>query len=161
MNVKSISRNCGVLYILTVSAFLFSNLFLKGNLVDAGNLSGTLQRVADNAFAYRLGVSIDFLAMVGVMGLAFSLFAILKPVDYYFALLALGLRIGEVVLQAGAKIPDYLLLTLSQSALSTPGSGTTDLVTIGQMLINGSTLAVWLSFVFFSIGSLFNNFLFY
>ena len=76
MNVKSISRNCGVLYILTVSAFLFSNLFLKGNLVDAGNLSGTLQRVADNAFAYRLGVSIDFLAMVGVMGLAFSLFAI-------------------------------------------------------------------------------------
>ena len=160
MNTKSISRICGVLYISTVLAFLVSNLFLKAQLVDAEDISNTFRLVADHAFQYRLAVSIDFLAMVAVMALAFSLFAILKPVNPYLALLALGLRIGEVVLQAGAKIPDYLLLQLSQAA-SSSGNGVAEMEHLGQMLIAGSTQAVWLSFVFFSIGSLFNNFLFY
>lgn len=161
MNTKSISRICGVLYISTVLAFLVSNLFLKEQLVDAENISSTFKLVADNAFQYRLAVFIDFMGMVAVMALAFSLFYILKPVNPYLALLALGWRIGEVVLQAGAKIPEYLFLTLSQSVASSPGNGMAELDYLGQMLIAGSTQAVWLSFVFFSIDSLFNNFLFY
>jgi len=161
MNTKSISRICGVLYISTVLAFLLSNLFLKQQLVDAENISNTFKLVADNAFQYRLAVSIDFVAMVAVMALVFSLYVILKPVNPYLALLALGLRIGEVVLQAGAKVPDYLLLTVSQLAVSSSGTGVAELDYLGQMLIAGSTQAVWLSFVFLSIGSLFNNFLFY
>ncbi len=161
MNTKSISRICGILYVFTVLAFLASNLFLKAQLVDANNISNTFKLVANNAFQYRLAVSIDFLAMVAVMALVFSLYAILKPVDPYFALLALGLRIGEVVIQAAAKVPDYLLLSFSQSAGAISGTGVTDAETIGQMLLAGSTQAVWLSFVFLAIGSLFNNFLFY
>lgn len=160
MNTKSISRICGILYASTVLAFLASNLFLKEQLVDAGDISGTFKLLAEHAFQYRLAVSIDFLAMVAVMALAFSLFAILKPVHPYLALVALGLRIGEVVIQAGAKIPDYLLLKLSQTALSY-GSGVAEMEHLGQMLIAGSNQAVWLSFVFLAIGSLFNNFLFY
>jgi hypothetical protein len=161
MNTRTISRICGVLYLSTVFAFLANNLFLKEQLVDAENISSTFQLLANNAFQYRLAVSIDFLAMVAVMALAFSLYAILRPVHLYLALLALGLRIGEVALQAGAKIPDYLLLALSQSVASSPGSGIAELGYLGQMLIVASTQAIWLSFVFFSIGSLFNNFLFY
>ena len=55
----------------------------------------------------------------------------------------------------------YLLLTLSQSAASSPGGGTAELVSLGQILIAGSTRALWLSFVFLSIGSVLNNWLFY
>jgi hypothetical protein len=97
--------------------------------------------------------------MVAVMALAFSLFAILKPAHPYLALVALGLRIGEVVLQAGASIPDYLLLHLSQTVALSGGVAETEY--LGRLLVAGSTQAVWVSFVFFSIGSLFNNFLFY
>jgi len=99
--------------------------------------------------------------MVAVMALVFSLFTILRPVSPYLALLALGWRIGEVVLQAGAKVPDYLLLTLSQSAAASPGSGIAGLESLAQVLIAGSTRAVWLSWVFLTIGSIFNNALFY
>lgn len=130
-------------------------------LVDAENPASTFNLVANNAFQYRLAVSIDFLAVVAVMSLAFTLYVILKPINPYLALLALGWRIGEVVLQAGAKIPDYLLLTLSQSATSSSGVDLSSTGAIGQMLIAGSNQAVWASLVFLSIGSLFNNFLFY
>jgi hypothetical protein len=161
MNTRSVARICGVLYLVTVLAYLASNFLLKGQIVDAGNVTATLARVASSPAQYRLGISIDFLAMVGVMALAFTLYVILRPFDPYLALLALGWRIGEVVLQAGAKIPDYLLLTLSQSVASSPGSGTADLVQLSQVLIAGSTRALWLSFVFLSMGSLINNYLFY
>jgi len=160
MNTKSISRICGILYVSTVSAFLVSNLFMKEQLVNANNIPNTFKLLAENAVQYRLAVSIDFLAMVAVMALVFSLFAILKPVHPYLALLALGLRIGEVVIQAAAKIPDYLLLQLSQTTLSA-GSSVSEAEQLGRMLIAGSTQAVWISFVFLGIGSLFNNYLFY
>jgi xanthosine utilization system XapX-like protein len=154
MNTKSISRICGILYVSTVLAFLVSKLFFQGQLVDANNISNTFKLLAENAFQYRLAISIDFLAMVAVMALVFSLFAILKPIHPYLALVALGLRIGEVVIQAAAKIPDYLLLQLSQTAQSS-ASG------IAEMEQLGHTQAVWVSFVFLGIGSLFNNYLFY
>jgi hypothetical protein len=160
MNIKSISRICGILYVSTVPAFLVSKLSIQGQLVDVNNISNTFKLLAENAFQYRLAVSIDFLAMVAVMVLVFSLFTILRPVHAYLALVALGLRIGEVVIQAAAKIPDYLLLQLSQTALSSGGS-VPETEQLGRLLIAGSTQAVWISFVFLGIGSLFNNFLFY
>jgi hypothetical protein len=161
MQTKSIARICGVLYIVTVLAFLVSNLVLKAQLVDAEDIPGTFNQIADHTSRYRLAVSIDFLAMVGVMALAFSLYTILRPVNPYWALLALGWRIGEVILQAGAKVPDYLLLDLSKSAAAVSGSEIADMERLGDMLMNGSMLALALSFVFFSGGSLVNNFLFY
>jgi hypothetical protein len=160
MNTKSISRICGILYVSTVLAFLVSNLFLKEQLVNTNNISNTFKLLAENAFQYRLAVSIDFLAMVAVMALVFSLFAILKPIHQYMALIALGLRIGEVVIQAAAKIPDYLLLQLSQTAQLSGGS-VAETEQLGRMLVAGSTQAVWISFVFLGVGSLFNNYLFY
>lgn len=160
MNTKLISRICGILYVSTVLAFLASNLFLKEELVHADNISNTFELLAEHSLQYRLAISIDFLAMVAVMALVFSLFAILKPVHPYLALVALGLRIGEVVIQAAAKVPDYLLLQLSQTALSSTG-GAEEIEQLGRMLIAGATQAVWISFVFLGIGSLFNNFLLY
>ena len=161
MNTKKIARICGWLYLSTVLAFVLSNLILKGRLVDVEDISSTFKLISANAFQYRLSVSIDFLAMVAVMGLVFSLFAILKPIHPYFALVALGLRIGEVVIQAGGKIPDYLLLQLSQTAVAYSGDSSAGFESLGKMLIAGSTQALWVSFVFLSIGSIFNNYLFY
>ena len=161
MKTKPISRICGVLYVATVLAFLVSNLFLKEPLVDAESVPGTLSALAENAFRYRLALSIDFLGMVAVMALVFSLFTILRPVSPYLALLALGWRIGEVILQAGAKIPDYMLLELSQSVAASSGARFANLEPLGQMLIAASSWALWLSFVFLSAGSIFNNWLFF
>lgn len=159
MKHKSISRIIGWLYISTVLAFLGSNLLLKDQLVDAGNIQKTFSMVAANATQYRIAISIDFLAMVAVMALAFSLFVILKPFNPYLAQLALGWRIGEVILQGAAIVPGFLLIKLSQSVVSSPGLAGVE--PIGLMLILGSMKIVWISFVFLSLGSVFNNFLFY
>jgi hypothetical protein len=161
MNTRSISRICGVLYVTTVLASMAGNLLLKERLVDYENVPGTLRLVAANALQFRLAVAVDFVAMVAVMALAVCLLAMLKHVSPFMALLALGWRIGEVVLQAGARIPDYLLLTLSRTVGSSSAMVTAEVEHLGQLLLAGSTQALWLSFVFSSAGSLLNNFLIY
>jgi len=160
MNINRITRICGGLYVLTVLILPTGSLLLKGQIVDAENISSTFNHLAKNAIQYRLAIACDFLSVVAVMGLVFSLFAILKPVNAYFALLGLGLRVGEVVIQASAKVPDYLLLGLSQYT-SSSGSSVIGIENLAQLLITGADQALWLSFVFLAIGSLFNNFLFY
>jgi hypothetical protein len=129
---------------------------VEGEAPPVTTLTG-LRLVAGSALQYQLAVAIDFLAMVAVMALVLSLFTILRPVGPYLALLAPGWRIGEVILQAGAKVPDYLLLTLSQPAASSPGGATAEMLSLGQILVAGSTRAVWLSFVFLSVGSILNS----
>ena len=56
--------------------------------------------VKDNAFQYRLGNFVAFIGVAAQFALMITLYQILKPVNPFFALLALGWRIGEQVLLA-------------------------------------------------------------
>ena len=60
---------------------------------------------------------------------------------------------GKVV----AGLAQVMLLLVAAS----PAAGIAELGPLGQMLMAASSWAVWLSFVFLSIGSLFNNWLLY
>jgi len=117
--------------------------------------------VADNVSRYRLAIFIDFMGVVALIALVLTLFHILKPINQYLALLALGWRIGEVVISAVSKIDDFLILTLSQQVALSPEKAIAGLDYLGRILISGSSQALGLAMVFFSIGSIFNNILFY
>ena len=160
MRDKLIYKICGGLYILVMVTFLLPEM-LGGGLVDSDSISNTFRLVADSGFQYRLAVSIEFIGVVAIMALIITLFYILKPFNLYLALLALGLRMGEVMLLAVSRIDDFTLLNLSQQAASASSSGAAELNYLGQMIISSAAQGTALAFVFFAIGSLFNNFLFH
>ena len=160
MSDKSIYRLCGGLFIFTLTTFALREM-LAGGLIDSESISNTYRMVADSAFQYRLAVWIDFIGVVALMALVVTLFYILKPFGIYLALLALGLRTGEVILLAVLRIDDFTILTLSQQAASASGSGVAALNYLGQMLVSRADQGFTLAMVFYAIGSLFNNILFY
>jgi len=136
-------------------------MILKGPLQDTEHYSNTFQLVKDNAFQYRAGNFVAFLGVVAQFALAITLFQILKPVNQFFALLALGWRIGEQVLLTMGIIASFLILGLSQTVPLPPGSGIAELDYLGQILVSASAHAEAIAFVFLGIGSIFNNMLFY
>ncbi len=160
MSNKSIYRLCGILFIFTCVAFLLRDM-LAGGLIDSENISNTFKLVIDNEFQYRLAIVIGFIGVVALIPLIITLFHILKPFNLYLALLALGWRIGEVVILAVSRINDFALLTLSQQVALLPGNEIAELSYLGQMIISSSVQGVAFAMVFFSIGSIFNNILFY
>ena len=159
MNTKSLSRLCGILFLLTIAAFLVGNMLLKEPLQDTEHYSNTFQLVKDNAFQYRLGNFLAFIGVVAQFALAITLFQILKPVNPFFALLALGWRIGEQVLLTVGIIAGFLILGLSQTVPLSPGNGIADY--LGQILVSAPAYGMDIAFVFLGIASVFNNMLFY
>ena len=159
MNTKSLSRLCGILYLLTIAAFLVGNMLLKMPLQDTENYSNTFQLVRDNASQYRLGNFVAFLGVVAQFALMITLYQILKPVNPFFALLALGWRIGEQVLLTVGIIAGFLILGLSQTVPLPPGNGIADY--LGQILVSAPAYGTDIAFVFLGIASVFNNMLFY
>ena len=160
MSDKSIYRLCGGLFIFTLTTFALREM-LAGGLIDSESISNTFRMVADSAFQYRLAVWIDFIGVVALMALIVTLFYILKPFGIYLALLALGLRMGEVTLIAVLRIDDFTILTLSQQAESASSGGVAELNYLGQMLVARADQGFTLAMVFYAAGSLFNNILFY
>ena len=161
MKTKPLSRLCGILFLLTITAFLVSNMALKGPLQDTENYSNTFQLVKDNGFQYRLGNFVAFLGVVAQFALVITLFQILKPVNPFFALLALGWRMGEQVLLTVGIIAGFLIQGLSQTVPLLPGNGIAELDYLGQILVSASVHGEATAFVFLGIGSIFNNMLFY
>jgi hypothetical protein len=159
MNTKSLSRLCGILFLLTIAAFLVGNMLLKNPLHDTEHYSNTFQLVKDNAFQYRLGNFIAFLGVATQFALMITLYQILKPVNPFFALLALGWRIGEQVLLTISIMASFLILGLSQTVPLSPGNGIADY--LGQILVSAPVHIEAIAFVFLGIASVFNNMLFY
>jgi len=158
MNIKSLSRLCGILFLLTIALFLVGNMVLKNPLHDMENYTNTFQLVKENAAQYRVG---NFLALTGVaaqFALMVTLFQILKPVNPFFALLALVYRIGEQVLLSVGIIAGFLILGLSQS-VTVPGNEAAEY--LSQILVSIPLHGEEIAFVFLGIASVFNNWLFY
>lgn len=161
MNSRSISRLCGILFLFTIAVFLVGNMVLKVPLEDTEQYANTFQLVKDSAFQYRLGNFIAFIGVVAQFALAITLFQILKPVNPFYALLALGWRIGEQLLLTVGIIAGFLILGLSETVTAPPGTGSAELDYVGQILVTASTYGMDMAFVCLGIASVFNNLLFY
>ena len=161
MSNKSIVRLCGILFLVTIAAWIVSNIFLKGPLQDAENYANTFQLVKDHAFQYRAGNFIGFLGVMAQFALAITLFQILKPVNPFFALLALGWRIAEQILLLIAILAGFLILGLSQTVTLPSGDGIATLESLGHMLVAVSSHGTAMAFAFLGIASILNNLLFY
>ena len=161
MNTRSMSRLCGILFLLTIAAFLMGNMVLKGPLQDTEHYSNTFQLVKDSASQYRTGNFLAFIGVVAQFALAITLHQILKSVNPFFALLALGWRIGEQVLLTVGIVAGLLILGLSQTVPLPPGDGIAELDYLARILVSASVHGEDIAFVFLGIGSFFNNMLFY
>ena len=154
------SRLCGILFLVTIALFLVGNMTLKEPLQDTDHYSNTFQLVRGNAFQYRVGNFVAFMGVVAQFALAITLYHILKAVNPFFALLALGWRIGEQVLLTVGIVAGFLIMELSQTVSLAPGNGIVELDYLGQVLVSASAFVADVAFVFLGIASVFNNMLF-
>jgi hypothetical protein len=158
MSIKSLYKLCGFLFLLTIALFIVGNMIMKNPLHDTQNFANTFQLVKENTAQYRVG---NFLALMGVtaqFALMITLYQILKAANPFFALLALGWRIGEQVILTVGIIASFLILGLSQSA-TLPGNEIAEY--LGQILVSIPLHVEDIAFMFLGIASVFNNWLFY
>jgi hypothetical protein len=111
------ARLCGALYLYIIVAGVFAELFVRSRLVVSGDAVATANNILAHEFLFRVGFSGELLHLAFDIIVAALLYALLKPVDPMWSLVAAFMRVACAILLAAASITHFVALRL----LSAPG----------------------------------------
>ncbi len=153
---RKIAITVGVLFIIFTGGDILSFLFL-------GSVTATDYLVSVSANAGMVGTGALILLIGGVcgVGIAVSLYPVLKKFNAGLALGAVGFRISEGVLRFVAVGGYLLLITLSQQFVQAGAPDSSYFQTLGALVYAGNRLGNLLSLLAFSIGALLYYIIFY
>lgn len=109
------ARTCGVLYLYIIVAGVFAELFVRSKLVvpDAATTAGN---ILAHESLFRLGFSGELLHLAFDVVVAVILYALLRPVDRYVALLAAFMRLACDLVLAVASLSHFAALRLLENS---------------------------------------------
>ncbi|MCJ7595455.1 MAG: DUF4386 domain-containing protein [Desulfobacterales bacterium] len=141
----------GMLFLTAMVASL-----LGGGLIDSIiSAPDYLKNVSENEIQMKIGVFLELINAIAVVGIAVLLFPILKQYNEKIALGYFGFRIIEAVFCSVIVISPLSLITLGQEYLKTGAADASSFQTSGILSMAGrASVAGLLIPVFFSLGAL-------
>lgn len=108
------ARVCGVLYLYIIVAGVFAELFVRSKLVVA-DAAATADNILAHETLFRVGFSGELLHLAFDVAVAVLLYALLRPVDRYVALLAAFMRLACDLVLAVASLSHFAALRLLEN----------------------------------------------
>jgi hypothetical protein len=113
---QSYARICGGLYLYIIVAGMFAELFVRSRLVVHADAAATASNIMANERLFRIGFSGELLHVAFDVVVATILYALLRPVDRYAALLAAFMRLAADIILAVASVSHFVTLRLLADA---------------------------------------------
>ncbi len=88
-------RISGLCYLAIIALGLYSEAFVRGSLVVAGNAAATAERIVANPLLWRSGLVADLLMQVLDLPIIVMMWRLLKPVNEPLAMTATGLNLVQ------------------------------------------------------------------
>jgi hypothetical protein len=104
------ARLGGALYLIIIALGIFSQVFVRDQVVVAGDTAATAANLTSMETLWRAGIATEVLMAIATVMLAMVYYYLLRPVHKEINLLAALLRTTSVTVQTGALV--YLLLAL-------------------------------------------------
>jgi hypothetical protein len=112
MSRRSVGRLGGVLYLITIAMGMFRELYVKGQIVVAGDSAATADRLVEFVWLWRAGIAAELVMVVSGVALTWVLYLLLQPIDErlallmaWFGLVALAVESASAVLLVQATLP--------------------------------------------------------
>ena len=86
---RLLARIAGVFYLIIIAFALFAYLYVRGHVIDPGDMAQTATNLLRHERLYRLGFSAAVVVVISNLPLGWILFELLKVVNPRLALLAL------------------------------------------------------------------------
>lgn len=110
---QTYARTGGVLYLITIAAGMFGELFARGPLIVSGNAVATASHIAASISLWRAGIAGDILMHMCDIGVMLVFYVLLSPVNRNIALFALLSNLVQTSVLVANKlnllIPTFLL----------------------------------------------------
>lgn len=144
------ARLAGALYLYIIAAGVFAEMFVRERLVKGGDADATAANIAANDMLFRIGFSAELLHLAFDVIVAVLLYALLRPVHRYVALVAAFMRFACAVVLAVSSISHFVALRLVQGGEFLAGFSTEQLnaLLLLALKLHGDGYAI--SLVFFA-----------
>jgi len=97
-------RLAGLCYLAIIALGLWTEAFVRGSLVVAGNAAATAQNIAAHPQLWRLGLGADLLMQVLDLPVIVVLWRLLRPVNETLALTATGLNLVQTAVLVANRV---------------------------------------------------------
>lgn len=155
---RGTARMIGALFLISTAAYMTGSGLIDGILGHPEYLS----ELYPNRIKLYVGVFLELINALDVIGIAIYLFPILKQHSESISLCYLSSRIIESVLLIGSTLGLFILLSLSEQYIAgVEGRRDDYFQTIGQLAMSGQKVAFELAMLFLSIGSILFCYLLY
>lgn len=118
-------RISGLCYLAIIALGLYSEAWVRGSLVVAGDAAATAQRIAANPLLWRSGLVADLLMQALDLPIIVMMWRLLKPVNEPLALTATGLNLVQTCVLVANRVQALAALEMltspSMAAAFLPG----------------------------------------
>lgn len=155
------ARVCGVLYLYIIMAGIFAELFVRAALVVPTDAKATASNILAHESLFRIGFSGEMLHLAFDVAVAVLLYALLRQVDRYIALLAAFMRLACDLILAVASLSHFAALRLLENGdyLHTFAPEQLQTLALFALKLHGDGYAI--SLVFFAFACLSLGYLIY
>jgi hypothetical protein len=145
-------RISGLCYLAIIALGLYSEAFVRGSLVVAGNAAATAERIAANPLLWRSGLVADLLMQVLDLPIIVMMWRLLKPVNEPLALTATGLNLVQTCVLVANRVQALAALEVltspSMAAAFLPGQR--DAMALFSVHLHGQGFGIGLIFFGFA-----------
>nr|WP_320189990.1 DUF4386 domain-containing protein [uncultured Desulfobacter sp.] len=111
------ARITGLLYLVIIALGLYSELFIRSNLISYENADITARNILSSQWLFRMGFFYDLVIFICDVVVAFLLYVLLKPASRKAAMISTGFRLTGTAIYGG-NLLNYVAAIL---VLSHPG----------------------------------------
>lgn len=108
-------RVAGLCYLAIIGLGLWSEAFVRGSLVVAGDAAATAQRIAAQPQLWRLGLAADLVMQLLDLPVIVVMWQLLRPVNATLALTATGLNLVQTAVLVANRVQLLAALSLTTS----------------------------------------------
>jgi Domain of unknown function (DUF4386) len=150
-SLKSVTRIAGIAYLIQITTSVLG--YLPGQLIVSGDIAQTATNIIASERLFRFGVASNLITYVTVIVLTWALYRLLRPINKNLALLAVLMRMVEVIVLSVGVIDELVTIRLLTSAVYQNTFEASQLPIFARlaMVSYGSSFSV--GFIFLGIGS--------
>lgn len=158
---KTNARTAGILYLIIIITGLFSELFVRSEIIVPGDAATTAANITSNPFLFRIGFISDMLMVISDIAVALLFYLLLKPVNQGLSMLAAFFRLGQATI-LGLNLLNYFLALLLLDNNEYLSSFSADqLNSMSLLFLNAHSYGYLISGVFFGFSCLTLGYLIY
>jgi hypothetical protein len=98
------ARTGGILYLLIITAGIFSELFVRDKLIVSGDVTATANNIMASQFLWRAGIASDLIMHVCDVVLMLIFYVLLRPVNKNLALLVVLFNLIQTAVMVAYKL---------------------------------------------------------